>query len=215
MTEKKSLIEQAFDVCIFAPVGLAITVTEELPQLIDKGRARVTSQVSLARMVGSFAVAYGQREAERVVRQATGRPLQPVPSPGPGGRHNGTAGPAGRPDGPSGPSVASTPDDEPDEFEPTAGESATASLDGNSATPHADARAGTFVASPPTHSPRAGDSGSLAIPGYDALSASQVVQRLAGLAPDELEAVRSYEAATRGRRTILNRVSQLQADGGS
>jgi hypothetical protein len=50
----------------------------------------------------------------------------------------------------------------------------------------------------------------LAIPGYDSLSASQVVQRLAGLAADELEAVRTYEAATRGRRTILARVSQLQ-----
>lgn len=50
----------------------------------------------------------------------------------------------------------------------------------------------------------------LAIPGYDSLSASQVVQRLAGLAPGELEAVRQYEAGTRGRRTILNRVAQLQ-----
>jgi len=50
----------------------------------------------------------------------------------------------------------------------------------------------------------------LAIPGYDALSASQVVQRLAGLADDELEAVREYETAHRGRKTILGRISQLQ-----
>ena len=50
----------------------------------------------------------------------------------------------------------------------------------------------------------------LAIPGYDALSASQVVQRLAGLSDDELEAVRSYESTTRGRKTILNRVEQLR-----
>jgi hypothetical protein len=50
----------------------------------------------------------------------------------------------------------------------------------------------------------------LAIPGYDSLSASQVVSRLAGLAPDELEAVRAYEAASRGRRTILTKISQLQ-----
>ncbi len=34
---------------------------------------------------------------------------------------------------------------------------------------------------------------SLPIPGYDALSASQVVERLAGLSPGELDAVRSYE----------------------
>lgn len=50
----------------------------------------------------------------------------------------------------------------------------------------------------------------LAIPGYDSLSASQVVQRLAGLAPPELEAVRGYETANRNRRTILARVAQLQ-----
>ena len=51
----------------------------------------------------------------------------------------------------------------------------------------------------------------LAIPDYDSLSASQVVTRLEGLTPGELEAVRSYESANRGRKTILNKVAQLQA----
>jgi hypothetical protein len=55
------------------------------------------------------------------------------------------------------------------------------------------------------------DAGGLAIPGYDSLSASQVVQRLAGLDHDELAAVRDYENATRARRTILNRIAQLQS----
>jgi hypothetical protein len=50
----------------------------------------------------------------------------------------------------------------------------------------------------------------LPIPEYDSLAASQVVPRLAGLAPSELEAVRSYEAARRGRRTILAKIAQLQ-----
>jgi hypothetical protein len=36
------------------------------------------------------------------------------------------------------------------------------------------------------------------------------VTRLEGLSPDELEAVRAYEAAHRGRKTILNKVAQLQ-----
>jgi hypothetical protein len=49
-----------------------------------------------------------------------------------------------------------------------------------------------------------------AIADYDALSASQVVPRLHGLDRDELDAIARYEAATRGRRTILNRVAQLQ-----
>jgi hypothetical protein len=50
----------------------------------------------------------------------------------------------------------------------------------------------------------------LAIPGYDSLSASQVVQRLAGLSAQELAAVGAYEATHRARRTVLTRVEQLQ-----
>jgi hypothetical protein len=53
------------------------------------------------------------------------------------------------------------------------------------------------------------DVATLAIPGFDTLSASQVVQRLDGLSRAELVAVRAYETPTRGRRTILSRVDQL------
>jgi hypothetical protein len=55
------------------------------------------------------------------------------------------------------------------------------------------------------------DVADLAIPDYDSLSASQVVTRLDGLGPQELEAIRAYEVAHRGRKTILNKVAQLQA----
>jgi hypothetical protein len=53
------------------------------------------------------------------------------------------------------------------------------------------------------------DSEELPIPGYDALSASQVVERLAGLGRAELDAVHAYEAAHRQRRTILGKIEQL------
>jgi hypothetical protein len=56
-----------------------------------------------------------------------------------------------------------------------------------------------------------GSSRPLAIPGYDSLSASQVVQRLAGLSRPELIDVRDHEQSHRHRRTILNRVEQLLA----
>jgi hypothetical protein len=60
--------------------------------------------------------------------------------------------------------------------------------------------------------PRSGpDASQLAIPDYDSLAASQVLPRLEGLTPVELEAVRTYEADHRGRRTILGRIGQLQA----
>ena len=48
-----------------------------------------------------------------------------------------------------------------------------------------------------------------ALADYDTLSASQVVRRLESLGPEELDAVRRYEASTRNRRTILNRAGQL------
>lgn len=51
----------------------------------------------------------------------------------------------------------------------------------------------------------------LPIPGYDSLSASQVVQRLPGLSGDELDAVRAYELAGRSRKTVLLRIAQLRA----
>ena len=54
------------------------------------------------------------------------------------------------------------------------------------------------------------DAAALAIPGYDTLSASQVVPRLEGLSPDELEAIRAYEEATRARKTVLTRIDQLR-----
>jgi hypothetical protein len=53
------------------------------------------------------------------------------------------------------------------------------------------------------------ESAALPIPGYDALSASQVVQRLVGLSPDELAAVHAYEATHRQRRTIIGKIEQL------
>ncbi len=49
----------------------------------------------------------------------------------------------------------------------------------------------------------------LAITDYDVLSASQVVDRLEGLDPGELEAIRAYEVAHRGRATILGKIEQL------
>ena len=50
---------------------------------------------------------------------------------------------------------------------------------------------------------------SLPIPDYDELSASQVVERLAGLDASSLDAVRRYESAHRGRNTILGKIAQL------
>lgn len=51
---------------------------------------------------------------------------------------------------------------------------------------------------------------SLAIPGYESVPAVNVVQRLATLLPDEIEQIRRFEVANRGRRTILAKIASLQ-----
>jgi len=64
------------------------------------------------------------------------------------------------------------------------------------------------VVPPKAHGPAAS---ALAIPDYDSLSASQVVPRLEGLSGEELASVEAYEVEHRGRKTILNKIAQLQS----
>jgi hypothetical protein len=69
-----------------------------------------------------------------------------------------------------------------------------------------------FAPAPPPTTPgdvASGPRPRLAIPDYDELSASQVVDRLDGLGTEELAQVRAYEAQNRGRRTILGKIDQL------
>lgn len=51
----------------------------------------------------------------------------------------------------------------------------------------------------------------LPIAGYESLAAMHVVQRLGGLHAEELETVRRFEVAHRGRRTVLAKIEQIQA----
>ena len=184
--EPKSPLDQALDLFVYAPLGLALSAREELPRLAERGRAQADAQVAVARMMGQFAVAMGRREAEKAVKEV-GERLEEVLGDFLGGGST-PAPPPARPARPAPPAPA--PEARP---------------------------APSAAAAPSTTATRAKSNGhgpsaeSLAIPGYDSLAASQVVQRLAGLSGEELEAVREYEAATRGRKTILNRVAQLQA----
>jgi hypothetical protein len=75
----------------------------------------------------------------------------------------------------------------------------------------ATSRSDRSPAAPPEPAEPGPDVADLAITDYDSLSALQVVTRLPGLTLDELEAVRAYEVAHRGRKTILNKIAQLQS----
>ena len=175
--EKKSPIDAALELALYAPLGLALTARDHLPDLIARGRQQVTSQVMLARMMGQFAVKEGEKDLRKRVEGLTETlsGLGLIPEPNPPAPAAATPSPAAPP-----PEVV---------------------VD----VPEASTNGSTNGA------PAARSRAELSIPGYDTLSASQVVQRLAGLSADELEDVRDYESGTRGRRTILSKIAQLQA----
>ncbi len=49
----------------------------------------------------------------------------------------------------------------------------------------------------------------LPIKGYGDLTAAEIVERLEGLSPEELEVVRRYEADTKARTTVLEKIDSL------
>lgn len=179
-------MEQALDPFVYAPIGLLFDGPGRYSTLVRNGR----NQVGNARMMGRFTVQMGRSELEKRTADLDG----PVPDllrglgliPGPAVAE--PAAPA--PDPVPEPAKAAPKAKAKAPAEQAAAEEAT--LERNAAT---DAATPAVEALPITD--------------YDSLSASQVVSRLRGLAPGQLEAVRAYESATRGRKTILNRIQQL------
>jgi hypothetical protein len=179
------------DIVVYAPAGLAITVVEEMPLLADKGRTRLSSQLTVAKAVGRFAVQFGRDAGQRQLEGLVGRHRSaPVQAPDRADAMPTSAAGAGR--SASVPRPYREEDDEP------------TVLEGGAALP-GDVAPSEFAAGGAVQ----------AIHGYDVLSASQVVKCLPGLSPAELEEVRRHEQANRHRRTIINRVDQLLASGRS
>jgi len=185
--EKKSPVEQAFDVFVYAPLGLALEARSLMPRLVERGR----NQVMMARMIGKFAVRQGQSESTKVLGKASVQASMVLSDLGLLVRD------AGERAGSAGPAAGDTID----------------TIDA----PLADAPETSQVAAPPDAEPSANAAPStdvatdLAIADFDSLAASQVIPRLPGLSSAELEAVRDYEAVHRGRKTVLNRIAQLQS----
>jgi len=235
--EQRSALDQALDLLLFAPLGLLLTARNELPEVVAKGRQHLTGQLLVAKMIGEFAVRQGQKEAEKaaarfadqagtVVDRLGGLPGAPGTTGGAAAAPMGTPRARTSPGAPGSRSVTAegSPRETPSGTAPSngsprpaAGRRAPGAVTGARAAKAAGAKR------PPASSDPKGGSGGvrdtpvptpavndLAIPGYDSLSASQVVQRLGGLAGAELEAVARYEVATRGRRTILSKIAQLQ-----
>lgn len=173
------LSERLWDLLVYVPAGIATAVVEDFPSLAERGRRMVGVRVSSARAVGQFAVRAGQDE----LRRRTGV----LRTKGTSAPASGATAPAARPEGQV---------DHARGVIPTPASSTTPTTPPTPTVPPA------VVGHVPAVS-------TLSIPGFDTLSASQVVQRLDGLNRSELVSVRTYESSNRGRRTILSRVDQL------
>lgn len=198
-------ISRTVEAIVFAPIGAAAFVREMGPDflrtVVARGRAEVdvaqeqiSSQLRHARGAGEVAIAFGLPLLRKKV-EARLASLRPDQQPEPERPQPRATRPA-----PATQIISVVTDDTISEHAPPA---STAGTNGHHAPEPSPAFEPTGGLVDNLAEPR------LAIPGYDALSASQVVERLAGLSPDELAAVRHYEAGHRRRRTILGKIEQL------
>lgn len=181
--DTKGPVGQAVETIVYAPIGLIFEGPSLLPKLVQQGKNHARN----ARFLGKFAVQQGQVELRKrlvAFEEQAGDVLRAF--------------------GVTGDAVVDPP---PPASSPSS-RAGRAGTDGSS--PAAASASPAPVTAEETDEPSP-SVGELAITDYDSLSASQVVTRLAGLATDELEAVRAYETAHRGRKTILNKIAQLQA----
>jgi hypothetical protein len=180
--DEKAPLDQLVDQAADLFVYAPIGLFFEAHSLLPKLAEQGRVHARNARMFGQFAVRHGEAELRRRLEGLEDQAAGLLRMFGLAGDEPGEAsGPAASSGAPAGVSAAVVDADAPPS--------------GNGQAPEA---------------PMAGDAGDLAITDYDSLSASQVVTRLEGLTADELEAVRSYEATHRGRKTILNKVAQIQ-----
>jgi hypothetical protein len=165
---------------------------------IDRRHEEVQQRVTTARSLGQVAMAFGPP----IVRERVGRTVAEARR-----TVEGLLGSSAADDRPS---EDRPPEDRPSEDRPAPAPSPVPgyTTPGETAVPAPKVDVGSSNGSPGSNGAGT-ESAELPIPGYDALSASQVVQRLVGLSADELAAVHAYEATHRQRRTILGKIEQL------
>jgi predicted component of type VI protein secretion system len=191
MTERKDRIEHTLEVLVYAPIGVGLYLKDMGPTFVNmfvaRGRAEIDRRQAQVQQRTTTAKSIGQ------VAMAFGVPMvkQRVE------KEVGTA--RERAQSLLG-SIAGSDD--------TAGAPVARAEPAPKAAPPA-AKATPAAAPSDTNGSQADPK--LPIPGYNSLSASQVVERLAGLSADELEAVRAFEASNRKRRTILGKIDQISA----
>ena len=220
MSENDTPIERAVELLVYAPIGLAMfakdTVPTFLKMFVARGQTEVTqrrktaeTQAGQYKTIGQMAVKYGGPEVRRQAEAAAGTmrkraedtlaAVTAVTTPPAAPGTNGTA--------------PAAPPREPDSQPSAARADTTTTPKGSTAKRASKPKAAKVETAPgesaaPSPSPR---QDALAIPEYDLLSATQVIDRLIGLARPDLLAVQAYETAHRARTTILGKIAQLSA----
>lgn len=187
--------EEAMKLLVYAPIGAAMYVKDMAPTFLNmftaRGKAQVDQSRTMANNMFTLAKSLGQARVNQTQQDVRKR-AESVRGAAEGGlkvvqgisRNAGTA--------------AQAAGDRIRQASPVGAPTGNGAANG-AAPERGSAKAPTVTAAPLD----------LAIPDYDSLSATQVAQRLGGLSTAELQKVRKYEAANRGRKTIVGKIDSL------
>ena len=176
-----SPLDRLADLWFYAPIGALYRLRGGPFAWADEGRRRVDQQVQVARTIGRFAADRGRRELTRRLDAMAEQRRLQA----------------------EGSIIDTTAQDAEPASAAVVVVDLVATDQGSMAAP--DGSSG------PISGDDSLDAADLPIADYDSLAASQVVARLGALDPDDLASIAAYEAAHRGRRTVLGKVQQLQA----
>jgi len=224
--EERDPIDDVMDLLVFAPIGLALELRNLLPGLAERGRR----QVNFARSVGQMATksatqppqpkkAASESAATKKAAPKTAAKEEPDTAKPKAKPKKATAKKKAAPT-----AAAEKPTSKKDAAprtatkktaarntaakntagKKTAGKKAAAKKD-----PAKKAAAGKTPATKPDAEPVAVRPLREIIQNYDSMSARDIIGSLGQLTGTDLEVVRTYEAANRGRVTVLNRVNQM------
>lgn len=219
MPDEKDTTERAKELLVYGPIGLALYVRDTAPSFLrlfvargrtelDQRRQTLGDHLEQARTMGESAATSNGPQILRLVseglttlRERAEEALEAL-----GVRTGDEATPDDR----------AHPDELTREAHHTEGPAASAPPPAPAPGPvswagNSSGGPDPVVASPSefTSAGTAPNADELAIPAYDDLSASQVVDRLEGLGETELDAIRAYELGHRARNTVLGKIEQL------
>jgi hypothetical protein len=187
VSDEKDTTEKAKELLVYGPIGLALFLRDTAPQFLRMFVARGRSEVEERRRAVGDQI--GQVRAAGETAAVDGAPeVMRIVTTGLANLRERAE------EALNALGVFNDADDEPRHEEPVDDE-LPGSVANESESPSA------FLTMSPA--------GDLAIPDYDDLSASQVVDRLEGLGRPELAAIRDYERSHRARNTILGKIEQL------